>query len=83
MKADKIKYFTKGKWTNLKQVLKMNTPNQPNGRLTVFVDGKQKFDFDRIIFRTSDNVKIDGWTMQTCKFEKHFAKTLCLLVYKR
>ncbi len=66
MKANKIKYFPKGKWVNLKQVLKLNTPSQPDGRLTVWVDGVQKFDFDRIIFRTDGVIKIDGWTMQTC-----------------
>ncbi len=66
LKAEKIQYFTKGKYVNLKQTLKLNTPNKPDGRLTVWVDGVERFDYDKMLFRTTDKVKIDGWTMQTC-----------------
>ncbi len=64
----KIKYFTKDKWASLKQTIKLNEPGKANGRLTVWVDNVQKFDFDRIIFRSTDKVKINGILFETCEF---------------
>jgi hypothetical protein len=67
MSHAKTPYFTKGEWNKIKQTIKLNTPGQADGRLTVWVDDKQKFDYDKIIFRSSSKVKINGFLFETCE----------------
>ena len=63
----KSKWFEKEKWARIKEEVKLNTPPLPNGRLTVWVDGVLKFDFDKIIFRTMF-VPISGMAFETCEY---------------
>ena len=64
--AGAANYFPKNQWNKIKETIKLNTPGQANGRLTVSVNGVQKFDYDKIIFRTTNNVPINGIMFETC-----------------
>lgn len=59
-------YFPKDKWTNVKQTIRLNTPGQANGRLAIWINGVLKFDYDKIIFRTTNSISINGIMFETC-----------------
>lgn len=52
--------FTPGKWYTLEQELKLNTPNKTDGRIKVWVNGKQVMDINNLKFRSVDSLKIQG-----------------------
>lgn len=70
LKGDK--YFEKGKWTRVKETVKLNTPGQANGRILIEINGIPKFDFNKVIFRTTNNVPVHGFAFETCKKKNFF-----------
>ena len=66
--AGRANYFPKDRWNKIKQTIKLNTPGSANGRLTILVNGVQIFDYDKIIFRTSNGISINGIMFETCNF---------------
>ncbi|CAF0984409.1 unnamed protein product [Brachionus calyciflorus] len=58
------KYFDKDRWIKIKQLVKLNTPGRQDGRLTIWVDNVQKFDFAKMVYRTG-TVPISGIAFET------------------
>lgn len=52
--------FVPGKWYYLEQEVKLNKPGINDGRITVWLDGKEVLDEDGLTFRTTENLKIEG-----------------------
>lgn len=52
--------FRSGIWYHLEQVIILNEPTQNDGRLQVFVDGVKVIDEERLTFRTTEDLKIEG-----------------------
>lgn len=52
--------FKPGVWHHLVQEVTLNQPGQENGRIRVWVDGKQVLDREGLLFRTTDQLKIEG-----------------------
>lgn len=52
--------FKPGVWHHLVQEVKLNQPGKEDGRIRVWVDGKQVLDRDGLLFRTTDQLKIEG-----------------------
>lgn len=60
-----FKYFDKDRWVKIREEIKLNTPGVPNGVLKISIDGVQKFSYDKIIFRLTNNVPINGIVFET------------------
>lgn len=58
------KYFVKDKWVHVKEEVKLNTPGVPNGKVIVWIDGVEKFNYDKMVLRTS-NYPISGIKFNT------------------
>ena len=56
-------YLKKGDWNHIKQRIIMNTPNKPDGKLEMWINGIKRIDFSQIIFRVYDHVQIRGFTI--------------------
>ncbi|MGL5083844.1 MAG: polysaccharide lyase [Microcoleaceae cyanobacterium] len=52
--------FQPGVWHHLEQELTLNQPGLENGRIRVWVDGKLVLDRDKLMFRTTEQLKIEG-----------------------
>ncbi len=52
--------FEPGKWQKISQYLELNTPNQNNGSVKMWIDGVEKFSVNNLNFRNSLDLKIDG-----------------------
>ncbi len=52
--------FQRGKWHHLEQVIVLNQPNKKNGKIQVWLDGKQVLKQEKVSFRTTDKLKIEG-----------------------
>ncbi|BAY20906.1 hypothetical protein NIES2100_06500 [Calothrix sp. NIES-2100] len=52
--------FQKGKWHHIEQLVVLNQPNQNNGQVQVWLDGKQVLNQKNLTFRTTDKLKIEG-----------------------
>lgn len=52
--------FQRGKWHHLEQVVVLNQPNKNNGKIQVWLDGKQVLNQEKLSFRTTDKLKIEG-----------------------
>jgi len=50
----------RGRWIELVQELKLNTPDQADGHIKVWADGVQVVDQQGLAFRTVDQLKIDA-----------------------
>jgi hypothetical protein len=57
--------FPTGTWTVLEQEIVLNQPSQANGTLRVWVDGQQVIEQTDIVYRTTDDVTIDGLMFST------------------
>jgi hypothetical protein len=57
--------FTPGQWTTVKQTITLNTPGMNNGKLAVFLNGKQVFSFDQVSWRNMASVKFVGLDFET------------------
>lgn len=51
---------TPGVWQCLDQAVTLNTPGKADGTITVSLDGRQVFQKAKVIFRTTDSLRIDG-----------------------
>jgi hypothetical protein len=49
-----------GEWTSVEQAVKLNTPGQDNGSVTVWLNGSQVYEKTGLNFRTVGYLKIDG-----------------------
>lgn len=58
-------YFTTDKWIHVKEHIELNTINQPNGKLQVWIDGKLKADYDKIIWRVDSKVFTLGFQIES------------------
>ncbi len=58
LQKDTLK-LSRGIWHELTQYLKLNTPGKNNGILQAWVDGKEAFYSDTLLFRKDKNLKID------------------------
>lgn len=52
--------FVPGRWYHIEQEVVLNEPGQENGRIRLWVDGAQVIDRDDVMFRTTDELKIEG-----------------------
>ncbi|CAL8073922.1 unnamed protein product [Orchesella dallaii] len=59
--------FKTGEWTDIQEVIRMNTPGQRNGLLSIRVNGKEVIRYDNIVFRIADypNMRIEGMDVDT------------------
>jgi len=57
--------FDPGEWYYLQQEVILNQPNQANGSIRVWVNGKEVIHETELIFRTVDHLKIDGILFST------------------
>ncbi len=52
--------FVPGLWHHIEQEVILNHPDQKDGQIRVWVDGQQVIEKDKLTFRTTDNLKIEG-----------------------
>lgn len=52
--------FVPGKWHYLEQEVKLNNPGSNDGKVKVWLDGKEVLDKGGLTFRTTENLKIEG-----------------------
>jgi hypothetical protein len=57
--------FPTGTWTVLEQEIVLNDPSQANGVLRVWIDGRQVIEQSDIVYRTTDDITIDGLMFST------------------
>ncbi|WJG08472.1 polysaccharide lyase [Aliiglaciecola sp. LCG003] len=57
--GDELSTLQPGKWYSIEQYLKLNTPGEEDGILTVWIDGIKIFHRNNLNFRTTDNLKIE------------------------
>jgi polysaccharide lyase-like protein len=57
--------FVPGRWTLTEQEVRLNTPGQADGSITVWVDGNQVFQQNGLVYRTTRDLKIDGLFFST------------------
>ncbi|MFI8992503.1 polysaccharide lyase [Streptomyces sp. NPDC053542] len=49
-----------GRWTCVEQAVRLNTPDEDNGSVEVFLDGRRVLREDELKFRTSEKLQIEG-----------------------
>lgn len=52
-------YFSKGQWNTVRERVIMNTVGQANGVIQAWINGVQRIDFDKVIWRINEQVKAD------------------------
>ncbi|MGC9527902.1 MAG: polysaccharide lyase [Limnospira sp.] len=52
--------FVPGRWYHIEQEVVLNEPGLENGRIRLWVDGNPVIDRDDVMFRTTDELKIEG-----------------------
>lgn len=57
--------FKPGIWHHVEQEVILNQPGKKDGRIRVWVDGKQVLAQDQLTFRTTDQLKIEGILFST------------------
>ncbi|MEW6496163.1 MAG: polysaccharide lyase, partial [Cyanobacteriota bacterium] len=57
--------FERATWHHLDQEVVLNQPGQSDGRIRVWVDGEKVLDKGGLIFRTTENLKIEGILFST------------------
>ncbi|AFZ42660.1 hypothetical protein PCC7418_0429 [Halothece sp. PCC 7418] len=57
--------FQRNQWYHLQQKIILNQPHQANGVIQVWVNGKEVIHQKDVIFRTTDELKIDGILFST------------------
>lgn len=53
-------YFPTDRWVAIEQRVRLNTPNVPDGEVTVWQDGREVLTQTGLLFRTTDELRIDG-----------------------
>jgi len=57
--------FPTGRWFTLEQEVRLNTPGEDDGVIAVSLDGEEVFRDDEVVFRTSDDLQIEGLFFST------------------
>jgi hypothetical protein len=57
--------FPTGRWSTVRQVVRLNTPGAADGEVTVWQDGRQVLRQRGVQFRTVDSLRIDGLFFST------------------
>lgn len=57
--------FKRATWHHLEQEVVLNQPGQKNGQIRVWFDGKKVLDEDKLVFRTTKDLKIEGILFST------------------
>ncbi|MFB2893577.1 polysaccharide lyase [Aerosakkonemataceae cyanobacterium BLCC-F50] len=57
--------FKPGNWHFIEQEVILNQPGKNNGRIKVWLDGKQVLEQDELTFRTTNDLKIEGILFST------------------
>jgi hypothetical protein len=57
--------FSPGRWYHLQQQVTLNQPNQKNGSISVWVDGHKVIEQKGLLFRRTNDLKIDGMLFST------------------
>jgi hypothetical protein len=52
--------FPTGRWVDIAQEIKLNTPGQANGTLAIWIDGVLRIEMNDLSFRTQDTVRLTG-----------------------
>ena len=52
--------FPTGRWVNIEQEVRLNTPGQSNGTLAIWIDGVLRIEMNDVTLRTQDTVRIAG-----------------------
>lgn len=52
--------FKRGQWYSIEQKIKLNTPGKQNGVIQVWIDEELVVDEEHIVFRTVEDLKIEG-----------------------
>jgi hypothetical protein len=58
-------FFITDRWMHIKEQIELNTVNEPNGKLKVWVDGDLKDDYDKIIWRVDNQVFTLGFQIES------------------
>jgi len=51
---------TPGRWQSIEQSVRLNTPGNADGEITVWLDGQKVFSQTQVVFRTTASLHIDG-----------------------
>lgn len=57
--------FRPGEWQLIEQEVSLNEPGRPDGRIRVWLDGREVLDESNLVFRTVDTLKIEGLFFST------------------
>lgn len=57
--------FTPGQWVTVEEEIVLNDPDQENGIARVWIDGQPTLEQQGIVYRTTDEVQIDGLMFST------------------
>jgi hypothetical protein len=57
--------FTPGEWTTLRQRVQLNSPDAPDGRISVWQDDRLVLDKGGLQFRTTDQLQVEGLFFST------------------
>ena len=52
--------FPTGRWVSIEQAVRLNEPDKADGSVTVWLNGAEVFHADDMVYRTVDDLKIDG-----------------------
>lgn len=56
---DNLGLLERNQWYSIEQYVKMNTPGQNDGIMRAWIDGKLAFENNKVMYRTTDALKID------------------------
>jgi hypothetical protein len=57
--------FESGEWQLIEQEVSLNEPGRPDGRIRVWLDGREVLNETNLLFRTVDTLKIEGLFFST------------------
>lgn len=66
--------FKAGKWTNVRQVLTMNTPGKQDGQLVLHVNGKEVFTQQKMVFRREPAGRVVGISKLPYSYKSYLSK---------
>ena len=52
--------FPTGRWVNIEQEIRLNTPGQANGTLAIWIDGVLRVEMNDVAFRKQSTVRLAG-----------------------
>lgn len=59
--------FKTGEWTDIQEIIRLNTPGQRNGLLSISVNGREVIRYENIVFRIASypNMRLEGMDVDT------------------